>query len=173
MSGLMADSAAGTSGRTAAKTSTLQASYRVTTAVEGLAIPLFYGRNRLQPNIFFAWGWQPVAQAQPSQSMGKGGSQPAGGTQYVYTQWVLFGLCEGPVTAIGRNWNDKTRQYTFSAAGLAPGSRPQPPVPELLSGAPAQALGYYGTAFYHGNIDLGSGNSMPNVSFECYGPLPY
>ncbi|MGD0216322.1 MAG: phage tail protein [Desulfobaccales bacterium] len=173
MSGLMGDSAAGSSSRPAAKTSTIQASYRVTTAVEGLAIPLFYGRNRLQPNIFFAWGWMPVAQPASSQSMGKGGAQPSGGSQYVYTIWVLFGLCEGPLTAIGRTWSDKTRQCLFSAAGLAAGSRPQPPVPELLSGAPAQALGYYGTAFYHGNIYLGSGNSMPNVSFECYGPLPY
>jgi hypothetical protein len=173
MSGLMGDSAAGTSGRTAAKTSTLQASYRVTTAVEGLAIPLFYGRQRLQPNIFFTWGWQPIAQATPSQSMGKGGGSPSGGSQYVYTIWALLGLCEGIVTAIGRNWNDKTRQYSFSAAGLASGARPQVPVPELLSGAPLQALGYYGTAFYHGNIYLGSGNSFPNVSFECYGPLPY
>ena len=174
MSGLMGDSAAGTSGRAAAKTSTLQASYRVTTAVEGLAIPILYGRNRLQPNIFFTWGWQPIAQPAPSQSMGKGGgSSPSGGSQYVYTIWALLGLCEGPLTAIGRNWNDKTRQYLFSAAGLAAGARPQAPVPELLSGAPAQALGYYGTAFYHGNIYLGSGNSFPNVSFECYGPLPY
>ncbi len=36
----MGDSAAGSSGRTAAKTSTLRASYRVTTEVEGLAIPI-------------------------------------------------------------------------------------------------------------------------------------
>jgi len=85
MSGLMGDSAAGTSGRAAAKTSTLQASYRVTTAVEGLAIPILYGRNRLQPNIFFTWGWQAIAQQSPSQSMGKGGGSPAGGAQYVYT----------------------------------------------------------------------------------------
>ncbi|MGO9176310.1 MAG: phage tail protein [Desulfobaccales bacterium] len=173
MSGLMGDSAAGTSGRTAAKTSTLQASYRVTTAVEGLAIPLFYGRNRLQPNIFFTWSWQPIAQAAPSQSMGKGGSKPSGGTQYVYTIWALLGLCEGVVAAIGRNWSDKNRGYLFSAVGLASGARPQAPVPELLSGAPLQALGYYGTAFYHGTIYLGSGNSFPNLSFECYGPLPY
>jgi hypothetical protein len=174
MSGLMGDSAAGTSGRAAAKTSTLQASYRVTTAVEGLAIPILYGRNRLQPNIFFTWGWQAIAQPSPSQSMGKGGgSSPAGGAQYVYTIYALFGLCEGLVSAIGINWNDKTKIYQFSAAGLASGARPQPPVPVLLSGAPAQALGYYGTAFYFGNIYLGSGNSMPNLSWECYGPLPY
>jgi hypothetical protein len=174
MSGLMGDSAAGTSGRAAAKTSTLQASYRVTTAVEGLAIPILYGRNRLQPNIFFTWGWQAIAQPSPSQSMGKGGgSPPAGGVQYVYTIYALFGLCEGLVSAIGINWNDKTKIYQFSAAGLASGARPQPPVPVLLSGAPAQALGYYGTAFYFGNIYLGSGNSMPNLSWECYGPLPY
>ncbi len=174
MSGLMGDSAAGTSGRTAAKTSTIQASYRVTTAVEGLAIPILYGRNRLQPNIFFTWGWQPIAQPAPSQSMGKGGgSQPSGGFQYVYTIWALLGLCEGPLTAIGRFWSDRARQCLFSAAGLAAGARPQAPVPELLSGVPLQALGYYGTAFYHGNIYLGSGNSFPNLSFEGYGPLPY
>ena len=173
MSGLMGDSAAGTSGRAAAKTSTLQASYRVTTAVEGLAIPILYGRNRLQANIFFTWGWQAIAQQSPSQSMGKGGGSPAGGAQYVYTIYALFGLCEGLVSAIGINWNDKTKIYQFSAAGLASGARPQPPVPVLLSGAPAQALGYYGTAFYFGNIYLGSGNSMPNLSWECYGPLPY
>src|SRR5208337_1510947 len=167
MSGLMGDSAAGTSGRTGAKTSTLQASYRVTTAVEGLAIPILYGRNRLQPNIFFTWGWQAIAQQSPSQSMGKGGGSPAGGAQYVYTIYALFGLCEGLVSAIGINWNDKTKIYQFSAAGLASGARPQPPVPVLLSGAPAQALGYYGTAFYFGNIYLGSGNSMPNLSWEC------
>ncbi len=173
MSGLMGDSAAGTSGRTGAKTSTLQASYRVTTAVEGLAIPILYGRNRLQPNIFFTWGWQAVAQQSPSQSMGKGGGSPAGGSQYVYTIFTLFGLCEGIVSAIGRSWNDKNRLYQFSAAGLASGARPQPPVPALSAGAPAQALAYYGTAFYYGNVYLGSGNSMPNVSFEGYGPLPY
>ena len=85
MSGLMGDSAAGSSSRPAAKTSTIQASYRVTTAVEGLAIPLFYGRNRLQPNIFSSWGWQAIAKQSPSQSMGKGGGSPAGGAQYVYT----------------------------------------------------------------------------------------
>ncbi|MGD0826570.1 MAG: phage tail protein [Desulfobaccales bacterium] len=173
MSGLMGDSAAGTSGRSLAKTSTLQASYRVTTSVEGLAIPILYGRNRLQPNIFFTWGWTPVAQAAPSQSMGKGGGAPSGGTQYVYVIWTLFGLCEGPVSAIGRYWVDKGRAYQFNASYLASGARPQPPVPELLSGAPAQTLGYYGTAFMHAYIDLGSGNSMPNFSWECYGPLPY
>ena len=40
MSGLMGNKSAGTSGRTAAKTSTLRASHRVTTAVQGLAIPI-------------------------------------------------------------------------------------------------------------------------------------
>ncbi len=172
MSGLMGDSAAGTSGRAAAKTSTLQASYRVTTAVEGLAIPILYGRNRLQPNIFFAWGWQPVAQPAASPSMGKGGggSRPSGGSQYIYTIWTLFGLCEGPVAAIGRYWLDKSRLTQFSAAGLAGGSRPQPALSIL---PPGQALGYYGTAFMYGNVILGSGNSMPNVSYEGYGPLPY
>lgn len=119
MSGLMGDSARGTSGRTAAKTSTLQASYRVTTAVEGLCIPILYGRNGLQANIFFAWGWAPVAQAAPSQSMGKGGGKPSGGAQYVYTIFALLGLCEGILSAIGRYWWDKTRMYQFSAAGLA------------------------------------------------------
>jgi hypothetical protein len=36
----MGNKSAGTSGRTAAKTSTLRASHRVTTAVQGLAIPI-------------------------------------------------------------------------------------------------------------------------------------
>ncbi len=89
MSGLMGDSAAGTSGRAAAKTSTLQASYRVTTAVEGLAIPLFWGRARLRPNIIFCWGWQAITQPAPSQSMGKGGGSPAGAARYVYTIYAL------------------------------------------------------------------------------------
>ncbi len=86
----MGDSAAGTSGRTAAKTSTLQASYRGATAVEGLVIPILYGRNRLQLNIFFTWGCQAIARQSPSQRMGKGGGRPpAGGVQYVYTIYAL------------------------------------------------------------------------------------
>src|SRR5208337_2499194 len=173
MSGLFGDSSAGTSGRSLAKTSTLQASYRVTTSVEGLAIPILYGRNRLQPNIFFVWGWTPVSQPAPSSSMGKGGGAPSGGTQYIYCMWTMFGLCEGPVSAIGRWWIDKSRRYQFNASYLASGARPQPPIPALLNGAPAQALGYYGTAFICGYIDLGSGNSLPNFSWEGYGPLPY
>jgi hypothetical protein len=85
----MGNKSVGSSGRTGAKTSTLQASYRATTAVAGLAIPILYGRNRLQPNIFFTWGWQPIAQPALSQSMGKGGGSPAGGAQYVYTIYAL------------------------------------------------------------------------------------
>ena len=95
--------------------------------------------------------------------------------------WALFGLCEGPLTAIGRQWVDKSRSYWFAvnegASGLSPGARPPVAIPAYWApwptGAGTQALGYYGTAFYHGNIDLGSGNSMPNFSFEGYGPLPY
>lgn len=74
MSGLMGNKSAGTSGRTAAKTSTLQASYRITTAIEGLAIPMFWGRTRLEPNIFFAWDWVPVANwTEPPGQGGMGG----------------------------------------------------------------------------------------------------
>ena len=76
MSGLFGPSEAGTSRRAVAKTSLLQASYRFTTSIEGSVIPLLWGRNRLTANIFFAWGWQPVAQQSASQAMGKGGGAP-------------------------------------------------------------------------------------------------
>ncbi|MGD0826575.1 MAG: hypothetical protein ABSA09_00605 [Desulfobaccales bacterium] len=76
MSGLMGDSSAGTSGRSLAKTSTLQASYRVTTSVQGLAIPILYGCKRLQPNIFFTWGW--AWPSRPLQEQGKGGGRLPG-----------------------------------------------------------------------------------------------
>jgi len=75
MSGLMGDKSAGASGRVAPKTSTLQASYRISTSIEGLVIPILYGCNRLTPNIFFDWGWQALAQPAPSQNMGKGGGR--------------------------------------------------------------------------------------------------
>jgi hypothetical protein len=176
----MGEKSRGTSGRTAAKISTLQASYRVNTSIEGLCIPILYGRNRLQPNIFFAWSWVPQGNwTEPPGQGGKGGlfgtPKQGGSIQYTYSMWMLLGLCEGPLLAIGRLWQDKGRGYQFSAYDLAPGGRPQPPGAGAAGMIPLQALSYFGTAYMGTQypVDLGSNNSTPNFSYEGYGPLPY
>lgn len=169
-------------------------SYRVQTAVEGLVIPILYGRNRLPGNIIYAADFQSIAhivytQTSTTTSGGGGGGGGKGGgggsstttqtsseTTYTYIMAIIWGLCEGPIQKIGQMWREKAlcQMGSYGSAAQMLGNRPQNPPPWLAGAHPDQSLGYSGLAFVHDPAaDLGDNAQLPNWSFEVWGLLPF
>jgi len=178
MSGLFGASAAGSSKRTTSTTAPMIASWRPQTAVEGLVIPLVYGRNRVSGNIIWAGNLIAIPHTTYTQSGGGGGGKGGGGgggstsssTTYSYIMAVIWGLCEGVIQKIGAAWFDKNKVDAY-AAGVSLGARPQSPIGWLN---PPDDLGYYGLALAHNPAaDMGDNATLPNWSFEIYGLLPF
>ncbi len=82
-------------------------SLQVQASTEGAPVPKVYGRSRLAGQIIWAPEFEEFSSTQ-SQGGGKGGSRSGGASQTSYSYYASFavGLCEGPITGIGRIWVD-------------------------------------------------------------------
>ena len=82
-------------------------SLRVTSSTEGAVIPNVYGRMKIGGNIFWATDFLEKSTTNTQGGSGKGGG---GGevktTTYAYSCSFAVGLCEGPISGIGRIWAD-------------------------------------------------------------------
>lgn len=98
---------------------------RVQTSLQGLPIPLVYGRTRIAGNLV----WYNDFIARPvtggKKGSGGGGSGKKGGGQFDYGAAIIIGLCQGPISKIGAIWstqgnlsvNETTETYTVPSIG--------------------------------------------------------
>jgi hypothetical protein len=148
-------------------------SLQLQTSALGLCIPLGWGRFRVAGNLIDYMNFQ---QHPPKKKKGKGGSggkNASASTTTTYSATIVIAICEGGCPALRKVWYN---QSTVSAPSLgfvyADGSNPQTPWSYFTSFYPDHALTYAGTAFVAASaFDLGSGATLPNMTFEMDGPL--
>ena len=155
------------------------ASLQVMASSEGSPIPRLYGRARLAGQMIWATRLEEVAvqtTEQPkSGGKGLGGSASASTTtqiEYRYYANFALGLCEGPITRIGRVWADGKELalagYTYR---VHTGTETQQPDSLILAkqGA-ANAPAYRGLAYIvFERMPLERfGNRIPQLSIEVF-----
>ena len=104
----------GASGRARVVEGPRLADLQVMSSSEGASIPRVYGRVRLAGEVIWATRFEEeiVRTSEQTQSGGKGlgggGSSAGGVTRIEYRYFANFavGLCEGPITRLGRVWAD-------------------------------------------------------------------
>ncbi len=147
---------------------------RVTSATEGVVIPRLYGRMRIGGNLIWATDFREEIHV-GEQGGGKGGGGRVTTTEYLYFASFAVGLCEGPITGIGRVWadgevvdlsEDTWRWYPGDEAQLAD------PFIEGRMGA-ENTPAYRGTAYvvFEELALTRFGNRIPQFSFEVFRPL--
>jgi hypothetical protein len=98
----------------------------VQTSLQGLPIPILYGRQRLAPNLIWYGNffWKTV-QGGKKGSSGSGSGKKGGG-EYDYGAAIMLGLCQGPISRTGAVWNtqgnlptqEATETYTVGGSGI-------------------------------------------------------
>ena len=142
-----------------------ETSLRVQSSIEGKAIPIGWGANRLAGNLIWYGDFKSVASS--SGGAGKGGGGGKGSGQYDYSASVIIALCEGPVHAWGYLYNNSSDTIAYSSLNLTTfnGDYSQSGW-GYLSGNAAQR-NYRGIAYMAaGPMPLGSSPSLPNVTPE-------
>lgn len=78
---------------------------RVNTSLQGVPIPILYGRNRIAPNLIWYsdFFWEQIVSGKKGGTRGGGTGKKAGG-EYDYGAAVILGLCQGPIVGIGNIW---------------------------------------------------------------------
>ena len=106
----------------------------------------------------------------------------ANGMAYNLVNGVDFTVIAGIYTFIPSHAGHSVRiDYSYTSINTAPaiitqfdGSYPQTPWSYLTSQYPAEALGYQGVAYAAAlDFDLGGSTSMPNLTFDVTGRLPF
>ncbi|WP_287882887.1 glycoside hydrolase TIM-barrel-like domain-containing protein [Paracoccus sp. (in: a-proteobacteria)] len=149
-------------------------SLRMVSATEGVVIPRLYGRMRLGGNIIWATDFREEANTS-RQGGGKGGGPKVTTTEYTYFASFAVGICEGPITGIGRVWADgEVVDLSHLTWRWYSGDETQAPDPfiEAKMGA-GNAPAYRGTAYVvFEELPLTRfGNRLPQLSFEVFRPL--
>jgi hypothetical protein len=148
-------------------------SFTVSTAEYGAAVMEILGTTRISGNVIYYDDFT-AHEHRETQRSGKGGGSKTTNITYTYTVAVILGLCEGPITGIGRVWKDK-EIYTYPNEALQltafKGEADQDPWAYVVGKHPEKALPYSGLAYMAGVIDLGSNGSLPNYNFEVKGKL--
>ncbi|MDA8230339.1 MAG: phage tail protein [Magnetospirillum sp.] len=137
----------------------------ITRIVSAPDIPFTYNLTILPHHNFFAGGIL-------AHNGGGGGSGKSSGS-YTYQAAMIFGLCEGPLTAVRYLWNSSA-PTTLAADNFVAldGAQGQPPWGYLATNHPAQALGYSGLACVAAApFDLGSNSSLPTLTWEVLGAV--
>ncbi|SIR08074.1 Putative phage tail protein [Paracoccus thiocyanatus] len=149
-------------------------SLRMTSATEGVVIPRLYGRMRLGGNIIWATDFREEANTS-RQGGGKGGGPKVTTTEYTYFASFAVGLCEGPITGIGRIWADgEVVDLSDLTWRWYSGDETQTPDPFIAAKMGAgHAPAYRGTAYaVFEELPLARfGNRLPQLSFEVFRPL--
>lgn len=144
------------------------------TSVRGMVIPVVYGTQRIGVNLLWYGNFQ--AHAVKSGGGGKGGAIAASGgkggnSSYTYSTSVILGLCEGPITGIGKVWlQDTSIKFASLSATLFVGNLGQAAWGYLTSNFPTNAAPYSGIAYLGiPTYLLGSQTQLPNHNFEVFG----
>ena len=83
------------------------AGMQIQTSAYGICIPLVYGRTRIPANLMYYSDFTAIPHT-TTQTTGKGGGgSTQSNTSYTYVAAVALGICEGPISKLGRWWRDK------------------------------------------------------------------
>jgi hypothetical protein len=148
-------------------------SLRVVSSTEGVVIPRLFGRARIGGNLIWATDFREETRTQ--RSGGKAGGGRGRVTEYSYFASFAVGICEGPITGIGRIWADgKELDLTGLTWRWYPGDEGQVADP-LVSArmGPADTPAYRGLAYaVFEELPLERfGNRLPQLTFEVFRPL--
>ena len=140
----------------------------VMASTEGAAIPRIYGRVRLPGQVIWATRLKELKREETGG--GKGGSLAPSTTTYTYYANFAVGLCEGPISRIGRIWADgkllETRRLTLRTYLGTEDQEPDPWI-EAKQGT-GSVPAYRGLAYLvFENLELTDfGNRLPQLTVE-------
>jgi hypothetical protein len=143
----------------------------VQASTEGAAIPRVYGRARLTGEIIWATKFEEVEETEGSG--GKGGPQVTT-TTFTYFANFAVGLCEGPISRVGRIWADgKLLDQAAFTSRVHVGDETQDADSLILAKEDGEAPAYRGTAYVvFERMPLADfGNRIPQLSFEVFRPV--
>lgn len=159
------------------KTTTTRANkiseFTVNTAEYGAVVPEIIGTARTAGNVIYYDDFT-AHEHRETHKAGKGGKSKQVSITYTYTVAVILGLCEGPISGIGKVWIGKNvHNYPADEIQLTlfDGKENQQPWAYTQGKHPEKALPYPGLAYMAGVIDLGDSGSMPSYNFEVKGRL--
>lgn len=159
------------------KTTTTRANkiseFTVNTAEYGAVVPEIIGTVRTAGNVI-CYDDFTAHEHRETHKAGKGGKSKQVSITYTYTVAVILGLCEGPISGIGKVWIGKNvHNYPADDIQLTlfDGKENQQPWAYTQGKHPDKALPYPGLAYMAGVIDLGDSGSMPSYNFEVKGRL--
>lgn len=159
------------------KTTTTRANkiseFTVNTAEYGAVVPEIIGTARTAGNVIYYDDFT-AHEHRETHKAGKGGKSKQVSITYTYTVAVILGLCEGPISGIGKVWIGKNvHNYPADDIQLTlfDGKENQQPWAYTQGKHPDKALPYPGLAYMAGVIDLGDSGSMPSYNFEVKGRL--
>lgn len=149
------------------------ADFTVATAEYGSAVPEILGTTRIGGNVLYYDDFT-AHEHRETHRAGKGGRHKIVNITYTYTVAAILGLCEGPISGIGRVWIGKNVfDYPNETIGLSlfKGEENQVPWAYVQGKHPEKALPYSGLAYMAGVIELGESAAFPNYTFEVKGKL--
>ncbi|MBU2701187.1 hypothetical protein Ga0466249_002301 [Sporomusaceae bacterium BoRhaA] len=145
-------------------------SFNVTQSSYGAVINLVFGTTRVSGTLIDYDDYTAIAHTTTTTSGGKGGSVKSSNTTYTYTVAAAIALGEGKCTNIGKIWKGSSiTDLGGEGMTLFNGSVGQSAWGYMLTNHPERALGYSGTAYVAGVLDLGDSASLQNYNFEYYG----
>lgn len=147
--------------------------FTVNTAEYGAVVPEIIGTVRTAGNVIYYDDFK-AHEHRETHKAGKGGKSKQVSITYTYTVAVILGLCEGPISGIGKVWIGKNvHNYPADDIQLTlfDGKENQQPWAYTQGKHPEKALPYPGLAYMAGVIDLGDSGSMPSYNFEVKGRL--
>ena len=160
-------------GRTTTTRANKISEFTVNTAEYGAVVPEIIGTVRTAGNVIYYDDFT-AHEHRETHKAGKGGKSKQVSITYTYTVAVILGLCEGPVSGIGKVWIGKNvHNYPADDIQLTlfDGKENQQPWAYTQGKHPDKALPYSGLAYMAGVIDLGDSGSMPSYNFEVKGRL--
>lgn len=160
-------------GRTTTTRANKISEFTVNTAEYGAVVPEIIGTVRTAGNVIYYDDFT-AHEHRETHKAGKGGKSKQVSITYIYTVAVILGLCEGPISGIGKVWVGKNvHDYPADDIQLTlfDGKENQQPWAYTQGKHPDKALPYSGLAYMAGIIDLGDSGSMPSYNFEVKGRL--
>lgn len=160
-------------GRTTTTRANKISEFTVNTAEYGAVVPEIIGTVRTAGNVIYYDDFT-AHEHRETHKAGKGGKSKQVSITYTYTVAVILGLCEGPISGIGKVWIGKNvHNYPADDIQLTlfDGKENQQPWAYTQGKHPDKALPYSGLAYMAGVINLGDSGSMPSYNFEVKGRL--
>lgn len=160
-------------GRTTTTRANKISEFTVNTAEYGAVVPEIIGTVRTAGNVIYYDDFT-AHEHRETHKAGKGGKSKQVSITYTYTVAVILGLCEGPISGIGKVWIGKNvHNYPADDIQLTlfDGKENQQTWAYTQSKHLDKALPYSGLAYMAGVIDLGDSGSMPSYNFEVKGRL--